>query len=511
VAVLSLFGIFTPWAGADEAGDVFGWAERHPTDAPQGRTNMAIAYDGANQEVVLFGGYLGFGASFLGDTWTWNGSEWTERTPANSPPPGSGAMAYDAKIGKVVYFGGGTWTWDGSEWAELAPATTPPSGPFPVMAYDAAREEVVLFVEDSQFEGETWTFDGAEWSHETPAHDPPGRSLAAAAYDAARQQVVLVGGYAGFFLSDTWTWDGTDWTERTPATVPSSEEGPSMAYDAGLGEPILFGGWTGAEPYSDTWSWTGSDWTSRAPVVKPPGRFSAGMAYDEARGQVVLFGGYRPHGFASPSNETWTYQRYGPPSATIAAPAGGRTLTLGQSVATSFQCMDGALAPGIASCQDSNGSDGSAGTLDTTRLGPHTYTVTALSKDGLGATASIGYTVVAPPQPRPAPEAQSQQPTSRSQPPLKLRILYSPNHPHTPNRAGGPRYTFVFRDDAPGATYYCRLDKRAFKPCRSPKVYRNLRPGRHVFGVKSVDPSGLESAVRKVGFRSGKQTPLGNR
>jgi len=51
--------------------------------------------------------------------------------------------------------------------------------------------------------------------------------------------------------------------------------------------------------------------------------------------------------------------------------------------------------------------------------------------------------------------------------------------------------TFTF--SAPGdahATFRCKLDKGPFKPCRSPKTYRNLKPGRHVFRVQARDALG---------------------
>jgi len=38
---------------------------------PPLRTDHALAYDAARQEVVLFGGWAG-GGPWLGDTWAWN-------------------------------------------------------------------------------------------------------------------------------------------------------------------------------------------------------------------------------------------------------------------------------------------------------------------------------------------------------------------------------------------------------------------------------------------------------
>ncbi len=49
---------------------------------------------------------------------------------------------------------------------------------------------------------------------------------------------------------------------------------------------------------------------------------------------------------------------------------------------------------------------------------------------------------------------------------------------------------FRFRSSEPGSRFACKLDKRKAKPCRSPKSYTGLKPGRHVFKVWATDAGG---------------------
>jgi Periplasmic copper-binding protein (NosD) len=49
---------------------------------------------------------------------------------------------------------------------------------------------------------------------------------------------------------------------------------------------------------------------------------------------------------------------------------------------------------------------------------------------------------------------------------------------------------FRFVSSEAGSTFQCKLDKKKFKPCRSPKKYKRLKPGRHVFEVRAIDAAG---------------------
>jgi hypothetical protein len=73
---------------------------------------------------------------------------------------------------------------------------------------------------------------------------------------------------------------------------------------------------------------------------------------------------------------------------------------------------------------------------------------------------------------------------------------YDLTPPRTVLRASPPRATarrsatFRFSASEAGATFHCALDRTGWTPCRSPKAYRGLRVGRHVFRVRAQDRAG---------------------
>jgi hypothetical protein len=82
------------------------------------------------------------------------------------------------------------------------------------MTCDDAHNLVVLFggvVTSRKLMNDTWTFDGQAWTQQ-PATSPPPRQQGGMAYDCAKQQVVLFSGIGqnGAHLLDTWMWNGTN-------------------------------------------------------------------------------------------------------------------------------------------------------------------------------------------------------------------------------------------------------------------------------------------------------------
>jgi CSLREA domain-containing protein len=49
---------------------------------------------------------------------------------------------------------------------------------------------------------------------------------------------------------------------------------------------------------------------------------------------------------------------------------------------------------------------------------------------------------------------------------------------------------FKFTSTEAGSTFQCKLDRKPFKACASPKKYKKLKPGKHVFKVRAIDKAG---------------------
>jgi hypothetical protein len=273
------------------------WTQLHPkVDGPGEMAWFSMAYDAATDQEIAVGAYSGCGIAT--GMWTWNGTQWTA-APQNAVLPDaldSYSLAYDAATHTVILVGYAVPSDDGE------PSIPGHSGP------------------------ETWSWNGTHWTFLDPATSPPAVEDPSIAYDAARQQVVLFGGEVvsepgniqqnGVASGATWLWNGTTWTEASAPVSAPARFGASMAYDPDLGATVLFGGVVGnvtADPptgvvtvFDDLWSWNGTMWTQLQPATLPPGRFFSQMTYDATRHELVLFGGSLNAN--ADANDTWVFR-----------------------------------------------------------------------------------------------------------------------------------------------------------------------------------------------------------
>ncbi len=372
-------------------GSANGCTDACPSSPPP-RAAYAMAYDPATKQLVLFGGLDASGDN-LNDTWTWNGTTWTQvddstdpgctTTCTSSPPPRAASyMAYDPATQQLILFGGNgnagylndTWTWNGTTWTELFPATPPAGDSGFVMAYDQASQQFIYF---SGLNGndQTWSWDGTTWTELSPATSPPFSVAPDLVYDAANHQLLLFAGedYEG---NATWSWNGTTWTQVNDSadpgcgnsnanpcpSSPSVRNGAGMDFDPASGQFVLFGGlgYNYYTNFNDTWTWNGTTWTqvddstdpgcgngSVNPCPSgPPERSTSRLVYDPSTDQLVLFGGQGGQTPGGPVlNDTWVTQLAGvapPPNSPtgLTATNQGNTIVVNWNSSSGANCYD---------------------------------------------------------------------------------------------------------------------------------------------------------------------------
>ncbi|RKX30554.1 MAG: hypothetical protein DRP71_14845 [Verrucomicrobia bacterium] len=207
------------------------WQKLNVGTQPLGLRLFGMVYDAARDEVVLFGGASG--SSVKQDTWTWSGTAWTPKTPANKPPILWGhQMAYDATRNLVVLFGGKTgggalqdktYTWNGSNWTTVVSTTKPGVRTGHFMEYDSGSGRVILYGGTSNGQtgkySDTWSWDGVDWAQLDLPVEPPPRYFGDATYDSDAGKIVIFGGEIEeknssnqyLTVADVWTFAGAKW------------------------------------------------------------------------------------------------------------------------------------------------------------------------------------------------------------------------------------------------------------------------------------------------------------
>lgn len=265
--------------------------------------------------LILFGGDDG---TYDNETWKWNGTDWTQLTPAHSPPARRyHAACYDSARKVIIVFGGyiggggtnranDTWEWNGIDWTQVSTAHSPTTRSDMALAYDANRGVTVLFggYNGTVVNDETWEYNGVDWVQKFPAAKPSARCSYGMGYDPVYQKVLLLGGTNWISGSGQfWEYDGTNWTLKA-ANPLGTQQGMTFTYDTNRNITLFTHCWAismGWNTYE--YNYATNTWATYAPVPKPSKRYLAGFAYSPDELASILFGGYD----GALDDETWSW------------------------------------------------------------------------------------------------------------------------------------------------------------------------------------------------------------
>jgi hypothetical protein len=304
---------------------MYEWLQDFPATTPDtvAVINVGLICNDSDRDRVILWGFCDE-ASFPSasptarlQTWEYYSGDWHLVTTASAPASASGGpfgMCYDEARSEVVVAvkpgGGGaiqTWTYNGTNWTQKSPAHTPTivvTGQN--LVYDATNSVCVLFGSNLGSVMETWTWDGTDWTQIVTATlmTPWRNSFPFAYYPPTGTCLMFGGNDGGTPLDETWELDvgANTWTQLSPATTPTASSEGYMVYDTTVGQIVM------ESPISvgvlhETCLWDGSDWT----VIAPSPDFPATgpwmpMAFCTEVGKTV---GYRNE--STNDRETWFF------------------------------------------------------------------------------------------------------------------------------------------------------------------------------------------------------------
>ncbi|MDY0001336.1 MAG: DUF4215 domain-containing protein [Polyangia bacterium] len=243
--------------------------------------------------------------------------QWAEQPFLNRLRSGH-SLAWHGGLGAVVLFGGwdcaesialsDTWQLVGGDWLPLGSANAPSARFEAEMAWDSARNRLVLHGgrdQNGNTVGDTWEHDGADWSLVITSDSPGDLAGHAMAFDSDRNQVILQGGASWYTPQGaTWAYDGSGWSKIADGAEPGERVFHSMAYDPIRHRMVLFGGicrsgqlcddpiYPEDPPVPTVWEHDGSGWTAIPLSGSFPGpRQRHRMAWHPGLGKVLLVGG----------------------------------------------------------------------------------------------------------------------------------------------------------------------------------------------------------------------------
>jgi len=101
----------------------------------------------------------------------------------------------------------------------------------------------------------------------------------------------------------------------------------------------------------------------------------------------------------------------------------------------------------------------------------------AATQTSEGGTSELAFATT---EPEPKKEGEGKDTT-----PPQTKIVKGPKA-----KTHARKVKFKFTSSEAGSTFKCKLDKKPVKSCTSPKTYKKLKPGKHVFKVWAIDKAG---------------------
>jgi len=214
------------------------WAHTNITDTkkkPPVRRFSAMVYDQTLKKTVLYGGFED--PAYNDQTWTWDGTAWTQQKNNPAPSRSLASMWYDPILKKTILYGGigrlttldritryaDMWSFDGAGWTDMKITATPGARYGAQAQVDPRTGHTVLFgglkvntdaamVQTQVYAADTWEWDGTAWKQIATAAAPPARENGEIAWDPSRQTLSLLGGWSGHLMSDLWDYNGSTWS-----------------------------------------------------------------------------------------------------------------------------------------------------------------------------------------------------------------------------------------------------------------------------------------------------------
>lgn len=238
------------WAleGANGLAGTPQWVPRQ--GAPLGRAEHAATFDPATGRMIVFGGHTGFFGTERNDVHVYDSGadSWSQLLPVGSPPPVRrwAGVAYDEANNRMILFGGvnvpnsvtfnyynDVWVLTNAnglggspEWMQLAPTGTPPAprGGHSALYDPLANRLIVFGGTDVNFStnvgtnySDTRVLENANglggtphWTQLAPTGGPPpGRQFHSAGYSSASQRLAVAMGRGGpgggTLFNDAWS------------------------------------------------------------------------------------------------------------------------------------------------------------------------------------------------------------------------------------------------------------------------------------------------------------------